>query len=497
MNLVCCQVFFGLALWWGAVALLWWNEGDAVRSHAALDEARLAVVSVPDAVHDATLRGELVHVVGVTSGEDVADPDLGLVVPNLARLDRRVQTYQWVERTSERRVEEGEDTRVETTYTYHRAWTEGHVNSDAFEYRSGHRNPSPPDALRSETFAAQRVHVGRGFTLGSALVDRLKASVEVWLIAGDGAGDPRAVPAIRGAVHEGTEKEEKEEKEEEKYDVAEDPEALGTQVGTQVGTLFGSAPLAVPTDALSVPSKASLPLGYLVVDGAARRFAPRAKTGAETPSRSSEFVSDAVKHPRVGDRRIAYSAVPAGGVVSVLAAVGDDGRLEPWRAPETGREICALAERSADASSLLAEEARKTDRRAWTIRIAGFACMSLGAALAFSPFGALADALRGVPVLGRLAAAWYSATLVAGVAAAASSALTVAGLSWFWHRPQFGGALLVAAAGTVWLAFAPKRREREAFEAARRDGDGDGDGDDGDGIGRDDGPVPDYGEPRR
>ena len=256
-----------------------------------------------------------------------------------------------------------------------------------------------------------------------------------------------------------------------------------------------------------MPSKASLPLGYRVVDGAARRFAPRAETGEETSSQSSESVADAMKYPRVGDRRIAYSAVPAGGVVSVLAAVGDDGRLEPWRAPETGREICALAERSAEASSLLAEEARKTDRRAWTIRIAGFACMSLGAALAFSPFGALADALRGVPVLGWLASAWYSATLVAGVAAAASSACTVAGLSWFWHRPRFGGALLVAAAGTVWLAFAPKRREREAFEAARRDGDGDGDGDygdgddgdgdDGDGVGRVDGPVPDYGEPRR
>ena len=67
VHLVCCQVFFGLALWWGAVALLWWNEGDAVRSHAALDEARLAVVSVPDATHDAALRGHLEHVVGVTS----------------------------------------------------------------------------------------------------------------------------------------------------------------------------------------------------------------------------------------------------------------------------------------------------------------------------------------------------------------------------------------------------------------------------------------------
>ena len=118
--------------------------------------------------------------------------------------------------------------------------------------------------------------------------------------------------------------------------------------------------------------------------------------------------------------------------------------------------------------------------------------MSLGAALAVSPFGALAESLRSVPALGWFATAWYSATLVAAVAAAASSALTVAGLSWFWHRPRFGGALLVAAAGMVWLAFAPKRREREAFETARRDEDGDEDGDEGD-----DGPVPDYSEPRR
>ena len=495
VNLVCCQVFFGLALWWGAVALLWWNEGDAVRSHAALDEARLAVVSVPDATHDAALRGHLVHVVGVTSGEDVSEPDLGLVFPNLARLDRRVETYQWVERASEHRVEEDEDTRIETTYTYHRAWTEGHVDSDAFEYRRGHRNPPPPDALRSETFAAKQVHVGRGFTLGPNLVGRLKASVEVRLIAEDGrtedggrgAGDADSVPEIRGAVGGETEKEEEGRTRDEEPEEPEEPEARG-------GQKYASAPLAVPTDALSVPSKSSLPLGYVAVGGDARRFAPRARAGTETiaPSPRSESVADAVKHPRVGDRRISYSAVPAGGVVSVLAAVGDDGRLEPWRGPRTGRAMCALAETSANAASLLADEGRKTNRRAWCIRLAGFASMSLGAALAVSPFGELAESLRSVPALGWFATAWYSATLVAAVAAAASSALTVAGLSWFWHRPRFGGALLVAAAGMVWLAFAPKRREREAFETARRDGDEDGDGDEGD-----DGPVPDYSEPRR
>ena len=43
----------------------------------------------------------------------------------------------------------------------------------------------------------------------------------------------------------------------------------------------------------------------------------------------------------------------------------------------------------------------------------------------------------------------------------------------------------------VWLAFAPKRREREAFETARRDEDGDEGRDEGDS------PVPDYSEPRR
>ena len=239
VNLVCCQVFFGLALWWGAVALLWWNEGDAVRSHAALDEARLAVVSVPDATHDAALRGHLVHVVGVTSGEDVPEPDLGLVFPNLARLDRRVETYQWVERASEHRVEEDEDTRIETTYTYHRAWTEGHVDSNAFEYRRGHRNPPPPDALRSETFAAKQVHVGRGFTLGPNLVGRLKASVEVRLIAEDGrtedggrgAGDADSVPEIRGAVGGETEKEEEGRTRDEEPEEPEEPEARG---GTEI-----------------------------------------------------------------------------------------------------------------------------------------------------------------------------------------------------------------------------------------------------------------------
>ena len=281
VNLVCCQVFFGLALWWGAVALLWWNEGDAVRSHAALDEARLAVVSVPDATHDAALRGHLVHVVGVTSGEDVSELDLGLVFPNLARLDRRVETYQWVERASEHRVEEDEDTRIETTYTYHRAWTEGHVDSDAFEYRR-HRNPPPPDALRSETFAAKQVHVGRGFTLGPNLVGRLKASVEVRLIAEDGRtedggrGPETPTRCLRSAARFA-------EKRRRRRRRRRGGRATRTPTNPRTrgagGQKYASAPLAVPTDALSVPSKSSLPLGYVAVGGDARRFAPRARAG--------------------------------------------------------------------------------------------------------------------------------------------------------------------------------------------------------------------------
>ena len=74
-------------------------------------------------------------------------------------------------------MEEDEDTRIETTYTYHRAWTEGHVDSNAFEYRRGHRNPPPPDALRSETFAAKQVHCRpAGFTPGPKLVGRRKVA---------------------------------------------------------------------------------------------------------------------------------------------------------------------------------------------------------------------------------------------------------------------------------------------------------------------------------
>ena len=151
------------------------------------------------------------------------------------------------------------------------------MDSNAFEYRRGHRNPPPPDALRSETFAAKQVHVGRGFTLGPNLVGRLKASVEVRLIAEDGrtedggrgAGDADSVPEIRGAVGGETEKEEEGRTRDEEPEEPEEPEARG-------GQKYASAPLAVPTDALSVPSKSSLPLGYVAVGGGRCGFAPRA-----------------------------------------------------------------------------------------------------------------------------------------------------------------------------------------------------------------------------
>ena len=139
----CCGFLFGLVFFAASSALLWWNEGEAVAVYTSLKEARDAVVALPERARASSAnKGSLVHVVGATSGDTLADPDFGVVYPDAVKLTRKSETYQWVERTHKRRVREDEHrTRVETSYTYDTRWREGTVRSSNFRYPHGHANP--------------------------------------------------------------------------------------------------------------------------------------------------------------------------------------------------------------------------------------------------------------------------------------------------------------------------------------------------------------------
>ena len=53
---------FGIVLILAGTGLLWWNEGDFVKTRDALNEAQGAAVELPDVNRvDAALNGKLVH----------------------------------------------------------------------------------------------------------------------------------------------------------------------------------------------------------------------------------------------------------------------------------------------------------------------------------------------------------------------------------------------------------------------------------------------------
>jgi len=154
------------------IALLFWNEGRAVKTYKTLKEGQGLVVNVaPDAVDEAN-NGKLVHLsADAVTDETLVDQDFG-VSANAIRLRRAVEMYQWKEtEKSETRKKLGGGEETVTTYTYTKEWS-GMLNNTAnFQEPSGHENPSefPYDSM---TLDAEQVAVG-AFYLSPDLIAQL------------------------------------------------------------------------------------------------------------------------------------------------------------------------------------------------------------------------------------------------------------------------------------------------------------------------------------
>lgn len=153
-------VLIGFVLLPLAVWLLFWNEGRSVKRYQALQEGAGAVVSVPTDRVDAAGEGQLVHLTGDLVVEGVLeDAEFGVSAEGL-RLERRVETFQWVEDvTRERRDRLGGGEETVETFSYRTTWRSGIVDSSRFAVPDGHQNPGSP-RFQGATFAASDVRLG-------------------------------------------------------------------------------------------------------------------------------------------------------------------------------------------------------------------------------------------------------------------------------------------------------------------------------------------------
>lgn len=165
-------VIVGLGLFVLGFPVLFWNEGNSVKTAKALDEGEGACVSVESSAKvDPEMDGRLVHMTGKADTKDVlTDEEFGVSETAIA-LIRKVEMYQWKEncRTEEKKNAGGSVTTTKT-YTYSKVWSGQAIDSSEFK-ESGHDNPGALE-FPSRTQCAANVSFG-AFRLSAGQVSRI------------------------------------------------------------------------------------------------------------------------------------------------------------------------------------------------------------------------------------------------------------------------------------------------------------------------------------
>lgn len=177
-------ILFGFVLLIGATALLWWNEGRAVKTSKMLNAAGKECVDVADvSTVDASLNGSLIHAIAVVSTEDILkDPDYP-VSENAIRIVRDVEYYQWIESTSSTTKDKiGGGQETVTTYSYTKNWTGSPVNSAEFKDPEYQGRNSVIKKVDDSQVIAQNVSFG-AYQLPASMIRSIPCNTPVELPA--------------------------------------------------------------------------------------------------------------------------------------------------------------------------------------------------------------------------------------------------------------------------------------------------------------------------
>ena len=165
------SVLVGIVLVAGAVGVLFWNEGRAVKRAKTIEEGARNVVSVGSAAVGAANEGKLVHTTGRAETDETLKDTLFGVSAGAIKLRRKVEMYQWEERKSTKSDKKlGGGTKKTTTYTYTEVWSERLIDSSTFKDSSKNNPPRMPFTSAEQT--ARHVTLG-AFGLSKSLIGQM------------------------------------------------------------------------------------------------------------------------------------------------------------------------------------------------------------------------------------------------------------------------------------------------------------------------------------
>ena len=131
-------VIGGIILLIAGTCLLWWNEGNNVKNIATTNEVEKTAIEVKFDKVESSNDGKLILVTDKLNviDDEISDEEFGVAIKT-ARLQRKVEIYQWEEDSST-------DDDGDTTYTYSKKWSEDLIDSGNFHNKS-HVNPTSVD----------------------------------------------------------------------------------------------------------------------------------------------------------------------------------------------------------------------------------------------------------------------------------------------------------------------------------------------------------------
>lgn len=330
-------VLIVLATW-----LLYWNEGRAVRTGDAIEEARMQTVALPEISKlDPAFDGKLVYATGRATTDDILTDSMFDITAKAIMLRRHAQYYQWVENSrQETRKKLGGGEETVTTYSYQKKWVDKPVDSQNFERMDGHENMTRIQ-VPDETQYASNVTFG-AYRLPDFLVHS---------ISGEKAITPNLTDAQRAEIQK---------------------------------TFFSRAP--EPTSAKE-----------FIEQGVEK--AVRGPNSMIHTLGNFLYIGRRPNSPQVGDVRVSFfDILPS--EVSIIAKIHGD-TFVPFRA-SNGENFYELAMGAHEQAAMFDDAKSSNNLMTWILRIAGILLCAAGIRAILSPLQVIADV---IPVMGSIVGA--------------------------------------------------------------------------------------------
>lgn len=422
----------GFILFCIGTALLWWNEGRAVKEDKTINEAEKVYVEMESVNKiNPEFDGELVHASAVATTQDsLVDKDFGLGERAIG-LQRTVEYYQWVEHaSSESHDKLGGKQETVTTYTYTMEWVSRPVQSSTFHDPAYQQKNYVLTTIAPAEQRAENVTFG-AYKLNESQINRIHSMEPVVLNLADNQLETWNKECKNN------------------YILKNGPLPVATQQVVQqvVNTVVSDSTLAEIPDSVktivpdSVPQENKKDYDFVHQVGNVLYFGQSAS------------------NPQVGDVRVTFEkVVPA--MITIMAKVSGD-TFKKYKA-KTGKNYDEVRMGKLDADEIFESERSQNHLFLWVLRILGVILVITGLK---GIFDILSTVLKVVPFVANIVG--WGVGVVCTVVGIVWSLIIIA-IAWLFYRPIIGIILLAIAAFLIWV-FAFKGKDKLKELAKRKD----------------------------